>query len=107
MACGWGSHSKYSKKETSRTSIRPEDIETKDFVFCAGQTFEQLTNSTKLTFYVVKQEIGKFFRSLPLCYKSEEDVGAAGEQLISNRIYDGEYRFEAPEYRGFLGYSLS
>ncbi len=42
-------------------------------------------------FYVVKQEAGDlFFNNLPLYDKSEEDVSSAGEQLTSNKIYDGE-----------------
>jgi len=41
--------------------------------------------------YVVKQESGHlFFLFLSLQGKSEEDVSSAGEQLTSNRIYDGE-----------------
>ncbi|MCX6277777.1 MAG: hypothetical protein NT004_06750, partial [Bacteroidetes bacterium] len=43
-------------------------------------------------FYVVKQEAGDlFFIFLTLYDKSEEDVSSAGEQLTSNKIYDGEY----------------
>ena len=42
-------------------------------------------------FYVVKQEAGDLFlNNLTLHDKSEEDVSSAGEQLTSNRIYDGE-----------------
>lgn len=42
-------------------------------------------------FYVVKQEAGDLFLNILTLYdKSEEDVSAAGEQLTSNKIYDGE-----------------
>jgi len=42
-------------------------------------------------FYVVKQEAGNLFLFfLSLYSKSEEDVSSAGEQLTSNKIYDGE-----------------
>jgi len=42
--------------------------------------------------YVVKQEPGHLFFHffLSLQGKSEEDVSSAGEQLTSNRIYDGD-----------------
>ena len=49
------------------------------------------TASTPGPFYVVKQEAGDLFlNNLTLHDKSEEDVSSAGEQLTSNRIYDGE-----------------
>ena len=42
-------------------------------------------------FYVVKQEDGNLFSFyLSLYGKSEEEVSSAGEQLASNKIYDGE-----------------
>jgi len=42
-------------------------------------------------FYVVKQEAGDLFLFFLLLYgKSEEEVSSAGEQLTSNRVYDGE-----------------
>jgi len=43
-------------------------------------------------FYVVKQESGHLFFHifLSLQGKSEEEVSSAGEQLTSNRIYDGD-----------------
>jgi len=42
-------------------------------------------------FYVVKQEAGNLFlKILSLYGKSEEEVSSAGEQLTSNKIYDGE-----------------
>jgi len=42
-------------------------------------------------FYVVKQEAGDLFLFfLSLYGKSEEEVSSAGEQLTSNKIYDGE-----------------
>jgi hypothetical protein len=50
-----------------------------------------ISTSTPDPFYVVKQEAGDlFFIFLTLYDKSEEEVSSAGEQLTSNRIYDGE-----------------
>jgi hypothetical protein len=46
---------------------------------------------TSTSFYVVKQEAGDLFLFfLSLYGKSEEEVSSAGEQLTSNRVYDGE-----------------
>jgi len=47
--------------------------------------------SSSISFYVVKQETGELFLIFLTLYdKSEEEVSSAGEQLTSNRIYDGE-----------------
>jgi hypothetical protein len=49
------------------------------------------TTSSPNPFYVVKQEAGELFLFFLTLYdKSEEEVSSAGEQLTSNRIYDGE-----------------
>jgi len=41
-------------------------------------------------FYVVLQVSDHNF-SLNLYYKPQEELSSAGEQLNSNRVYDGEY----------------
>jgi hypothetical protein len=48
-----------------------------------------LKNLIPVPFYVVKQGSGDLF-FLSLYGKSEEEVSSAGEQLTSNKIYDGE-----------------
>jgi len=40
-----------------------------------------------------------------LFYKSEEEASSAGEQLASNRIYDGEY-FPMPLKWGFFCFAI-
>jgi len=39
--------------------------------------------------------------------KSEEDVSSAGEQLTSNKIYDGENTMKDLSFRKVLLFSLS
>ena len=57
-------------------------------------------------FYVVKQGAGDlFFNNLSLHDKSEEDVSSAGEQLTSNKIYDGENAREGLSKRRVFSFS--
>jgi len=52
-------------------------------------------NTKKVPFYVEIQTSRRILVNyLSLDRKSEEEVSSAGEQLTSNRIYDGEYQLE-------------
>lgn len=61
------------------------------------------------SFYVVKQADGDLF-FLSLYGKSEEEVSSAGEQLTSNKVYDGENTRKGLSKRGvfsFCGFMYS